>query len=152
MKREESWATVDDVKRVFGVERTKATELIRVHLGGFKPLGLDSWRCTWTAIRKYKKAQEQGAPWQANFRSSNETDTGTATSDVQTERDDSARSTSETTAAPRADARPKLPTGKSKAALRLASSLDAAKRARSGAPLQRSLKQKKRPNSPNTAT
>jgi hypothetical protein len=142
MKRDEPWATLDDVERVTGFARTKATEIIK-RLGGFKPEGSKQWRCTWPALRKYKKAQEQGATWQENFRFSNATDTGTATSDIQTERDDSARFTSETTAAPQADERPKPRTGKSRAALRLASSLDAAKRARSGAPLQRSLKRKK---------
>jgi hypothetical protein len=147
VKRDEPWATLDDVERVTGFKRTKATEIIK-RLGGFKPEGSKHWRCTWPALRKYKKAQEQGSLWQENFRSSNATDTGTATSDTQTGRDDSAHSTSETMAVQQASARQAPRTGKSKAALRLASSLDAAKRARarSGAPLQRSLKQKKLPS------
>ena len=121
MKREESWATVDDVKRVFGVERTKATELIRAHLGGFKPLGLDAWRCTWKAIREYKRKNEQGgsSTWNSSdYPSSPERPRaepiGTATSARLMIGDSSARSTSETTAAANQKRQPSPHSGKSK--------------------------------------
>jgi hypothetical protein len=129
---------------------TAAKFKMKNDLGGWFEPGL-GWRCTQRAVNAFIASRtKQGATCQVDYPSSRDAQKaepiGIATSELQTDAAISERSTSETTEPEKASERRSPPTGTSKAALRLASSLDAAKRARSGAPLQRSLKQKKLPS------